>query len=701
MIRLVLACALLPLSASAQTPRTLTSPGAELRVAIGGDLWSAASRRAGAWRAAPAAALRPAGGVPVVVTVSGLDFGYLLGACDGVTVFAALAEEGTQTADLVPGDCQVSVVNYADDGAREIVARDVEGTGPVALALDGPLQAATIVLRDVDGTVLQPSDLDPSMTTNLLTAYPGADGRGVSFFELGTLGPQPSTVPTYRYSVPEDAGYRVDWSLRTWSSAPERYHFKVHYDAFDADVELGNGPGELLETTLDLSPLATVGDLRGNVTTDLFDRLDGGVLLETYNWYLCDAPRLAPPYTQTLYDMADPAPGFMVRDGLEIVAGARDELWAPAQPGNQPAPCSELAPGDRHLAALPYVRRETDGVARAYALPPEVRPGLAPGGAELDGVAVAGLAPLRFTPGIRRLTSRLWLSVSELPFYDLGSWPLGESVRAPLVYAQLGDAQSAPVPYEIRDAAGAVIASGDDLTAHLSSALPVQVPATLQARYAHPSARVGGVQAAVEVELAYRDAGPPALVRLTVEDADGPTDTVAEGDGALRLALEAPASASASVRPFGQEGAPWTELALVSEGAGAYRASLDLAVGVYDLRIVADDAAGNQLRHTSTPAFEVSGGVSAEDNPVEKWLGNPVPNPARTGATIRASLDAPGALRAELYDVLGRRVGVAEEACAAGPCALRLDVLTLRPGVYHVRVSTGTRGATRRLTVTR
>ncbi len=91
---------------------------------------------------------------------------------------------------------------------------------------------------------------------------------------------------------------------------------------------------------------------------------------------------------------------------------------------------------------------------------------------------------------------------------------------------------------------------------------------------------------------------------------------------------------------------------------------------------------------TEAPAFEI---VSV------------APNPTAGAATVRLGIARPGTYRAETFDVLGRRVALAEtREDVPGVRALPLDLRGLAPGVYVLRVSeAGGPAVVRRLTVVR
>ena len=77
------------------------------------------------------------------------------------------------------------------------------------------------------------------------------------------------------------------------------------------------------------------------------------------------------------------------------------------------------------------------------------------------------------------------------------------------------------------------------------------------------------------------------------------------------------------------------------------------------------------------------------------------PNPATETATAAFDLDRPGAVRLEVFDVLGRRVATQASTQAAGPARIPLAVGELGRGTYVVRVTAGGRVASQVLTVVR
>ncbi|HYE59130.1 MAG TPA: T9SS type A sorting domain-containing protein, partial [Rhodothermales bacterium] len=76
------------------------------------------------------------------------------------------------------------------------------------------------------------------------------------------------------------------------------------------------------------------------------------------------------------------------------------------------------------------------------------------------------------------------------------------------------------------------------------------------------------------------------------------------------------------------------------------------------------------------------------------------PNPAREGARVRYGLATGGAVRVEVFDVLGRRAAVlVDEEQAPGVYDVTLDTDRLAAGAYVVRFSTGSTVQTRPLVV--
>ncbi|MEM8600424.1 MAG: lamin tail domain-containing protein [Bacteroidota bacterium] len=99
-----------------------------------------------------------------------------------------------------------------------------------------------------------------------------------------------------------------------------------------------------------------------------------------------------------------------------------------------------------------------------------------------------------------------------------------------------------------------------------------------------------------------------------------------------------------------------------------------------------------------------TGAVAAEDaaRPQGHTLSEVYPNPFASTATVHLSLDAAQAVRAEVYDVLGRRVAVlADDVHTAGAHTFVLDGQRWASGLYLVRVRGEQFVETRRVTLVR
>lgn len=97
-------------------------------------------------------------------------------------------------------------------------------------------------------------------------------------------------------------------------------------------------------------------------------------------------------------------------------------------------------------------------------------------------------------------------------------------------------------------------------------------------------------------------------------------------------------------------------------------------------------------------------GVAAEGGAPGRTirLGDARPNPSAGRSVIPFSLEAAGAARVAVYDVLGREVAVlADREFTAGDHELALAEGTLAPGTYVVRLVTPEAALSQRLTVTR
>jgi hypothetical protein len=96
--------------------------------------------------------------------------------------------------------------------------------------------------------------------------------------------------------------------------------------------------------------------------------------------------------------------------------------------------------------------------------------------------------------------------------------------------------------------------------------------------------------------------------------------------------------------------------------------------------------------------------VPVEDDaqPVAFRLDAARPNPFTTAATLAFAVPAPGDVRLEVFDVLGRRVAVlVDERLPAGAYEAALEAAGLPSGVYVARLAAAGRTAATKLTLTR
>ena len=145
----------------------------------------------------------------------------------------------------------------------------------------------------------------------------------------------------------------------------------------------------------------------------------------------------------------------------------------------------------------------------------------------------------------------------------------------------------------------------------------------------------------------------------------------------------------------------WTTLAFV-DGAGTttepqqYRFRAEgLAPGVHRFRLRQVDFDGASAL---SPVVEVALRMDAPH-----YVSAPYPNPAQASARLDLMVRREQAVRAVLYDALGREVAVLHEGRlqAQAPLALRVGAGDLSSGLYFVRVQGTSFSVTRRLSVVR
>lgn len=143
-------------------------------------------------------------------------------------------------------------------------------------------------------------------------------------------------------------------------------------------------------------------------------------------------------------------------------------------------------------------------------------------------------------------------------------------------------------------------------------------------------------------------------------------------------------------------------LILTSTLAGDYEAG---SVARYVALLDAFDAFGGEFVSTTSDHLPVYARfdlrtVASEPAAVPPpfALGAPYPNPFTGTASLTYTLDRAGPARLELFDALGRRVSVLEDAARpAGTYRARLNGDALPPGLYLVRLTAGAQTAARRL----
>ena len=113
-------------------------------------------------------------------------------------------------------------------------------------------------------------------------------------------------------------------------------------------------------------------------------------------------------------------------------------------------------------------------------------------------------------------------------------------------------------------------------------------------------------------------------------------------------------------------------------------------------------AIGTQVWRHALSDFGISTAVEDDDTSAEAMRLDGHPNPFHGTAALTLALDRPQPVRAEVLDVLGRRVAVLHDgALAAGTHTLALDGAGLPVGVYVVRVQGERATRTQRLTLVR
>ena len=211
-----------------------------------------------------------------------------------------------------------------------------------------------------------------------------------------------------------------------------------------------------------------------------------------------------------------------------------------------------------------------------------------------------------------------------------------------------------------------------------------------------------------------------ALYFFAVDEAHGAEFWRYDGTGPPQLVADinpGPDHSVASVfTPFeGQiyfhanDGVSGAELWVYNPEADDVALALDLAPG-------SDSSSPHQIvpydgtLYVITRGPEVGGAIwriertppTSADEPSETppfTLHPPVPNPARGPVAVSFDLSTPTDVRLDVFDVLGRRVGIlAEGPYPAGPHTVEWSARSLSRGIYIVRLRTSEHMQTRRMT---
>ena len=172
---------------------------------------------------------------------------------------------------------------------------------------------------------------------------------------------------------------------------------------------------------------------------------------------------------------------------------------------------------------------------------------------------------------------------------------------------------------------------------------------------------------------------------LRVAGADPVTSRGGRDGFIARLSAD---GAPAGVRTFGGAGDDGIGGAALGDGPSALVGSFQ---GTADLD--GDGTADATARGTTDlflAVYDELFASSAVSGPSRTSLrvGPPAPNPVRSAATVPVELAAPGRVRVEVFDALGRRASVSEYGLGPGRSDLPLDLGRLVSGAYVVRVST-------------
>lgn len=296
----------------------------------------------------------------------------------------------------------------------------------------------------------------------------------------------------------------------------------------------------------------------------------------------------------------------------------------------------------------------------------------------LDLVEVIDYVLLRRTPGGPELRSAdlfpFGAADGRLDVRDLtvlaqaivgGGWPDGHPLPAEIMPPAAAKGSAAPVRLHL-------VQSAEGLRIEVEHTEPLRAFQLV----------LGGAPLAGKPELLNTPGGKVGELALAGLDAQR---------GTVRL-LTARTDGSATAP--GRRALALVPIAGAPDGAGAVEGILE---GI-DVRYVA--AVGERGR-MEVAVYRERDEAPAGEVPDVLEIGAPHPNPARGGSTVVVPLGLPeaGPLKAELFDLLGKRVAVvADGPWAAGTSELRVR-LPAAPGLYLLRVAVAGRHAVQRIVV--
>ena len=404
--------------------------------------------------------------------------------------------------------------------------------------------------------------------------------------------------------------YRYDWRGANSSVDSKVYHSRGSLTRFDRDVAYTNAPDDFRGTVVRHRMPAEIPE-----DTPLWPLLWEGYVEGAFASYGFESPTMSAPYLQQVFLMADPDPDYYGWAMTETFT----EVMAPRMP-----PTTDRQNADALYVTPTWTYTEADGLQAHY---PWVKEGPL---LTVPGTQVTyGLGPTHWfgrfdNPGPGENGEWIQLrSATDRGFSNSG-YRNGQVERTfPFFLNQFQDIAHLPdMTYTLLDEDGAVVREGrmanswrqkseirEDGWRDTYVGLFVESRERYTLVVADSSYTLGGARGHVEVratmDLRLDDRNPPSMTALNVISAGEFTDRVmldAEGRIGVRLTdAEGPFTAEIHTRPLGGD---WTALqAEESDGVWTAPLAVDLAEGLYDVRVMATDAAGNVLEYSASPGF--------------------------------------------------------------------------------------------------